>query len=500
MRRLIYRNLGTVLYFVMFFFGAYVLWYGVDQHLFGPPQPGLDQHSILNCALDLVKGKLPAEHYRYSYSYTAFLTLLALLSGGKLWLMRLLQLAVAALIPAVVCRTARLCRTGRTAAFAAGLLCCASAPLVLISLDFLRAAPLALAFVSMRYFMLAAEFRRGRGDGKKADLLLAAAGACGALCVLGRENFLAVVCWAPLLLWCARDRRGAAIFCGTLILPLLAVLVFNGIRYHSFQLVPGNVGNILGFYGGEAGNAGNVRNVLLSVPRHLRDMASSYELDNSLSVYAHREIVTPLKILCLPFNLLWLLGAAGAFLNRRERGTKWAAVFAAAYVASMLFFTVFYRFRVPVIPLLAVPAAGAFRHFASMWRKRRYRSLAAWAAGIAALFALTWVFPDSRRTADERSGVAYLLVYNRRIAEAKEYLDDMTRRGQDSRNGRLLLVGQLADDRRFAEAEAYLEEMTSGGFDAATGWYYLAAKLHEAGDISGANRAFSRFEALSRPR
>ena len=500
MRRFVYRHLGMVLYFVMFFFGAYVLWYGMYQHLFAPPQSLTDQHTILECVQGLVMGKLPAEHYRYSYSYTVFLALVAVFAGGRLWLMRLLQLAVAALIPAVVYRTARLCRTGRTAAFAAGLLCCASAPLVLITLDFLRAAPLALTFVSMLYFMLAAEFRRGRGEKKKATLLVAAAGACGALCVLGRENFLAVVCWAPLMLWFARDRRGAAIFCGTLILPLLVVLVFNGIRYHSFQLVPGNVGNILGFYGGEAEEAGNVRNVLLSVPRHLWDMASSYELDNSLSVYAHRELIPPLKILFLPFNLLWLLGAAGAFLNRWERGTKRAAVLAAAYVASMLFFTVFYRFRVPVIPLLAVLAAGAFRHFALIWRARRYRALAAWAAGMAVLFVLTWVFPDTRRLTDERTQVAYILIYNRRIAEVKEYLDDMTRRGQDSRNGRLVLVQQLVDDRRFAEAEAYLDEITRMGFDTATGWYYLAVKLHEAGDIPGANRAFLRLQTLPKPR
>ena len=500
MRKFIHRHPGPVLYLVMFFFGAYVLWYGCDQHLFGRPRSGMDQYTILDCAQNLLVGKLPAEHYRYSYSYTVFLTLVAIAAGGKLWLMRLFQLAAASLIPAVVCRTARLCRTGKTAAFLAGLFCCASAPLVLISLDFLRAAPLALAFVAMVYYMLAAEFQRGRGKDREARILAIVAGLCGALCVLGRENFLAVVCWAPVLLWFARDRRGAEVFCGTLLVPLAAVILFNGIRYHSFQLVPGNVGNILGFYGGESGEVSNLRNVLLSVPRHLWDMASSYELDNSLSVYAHRELIPPLKILCLPFNLLWILGAAGAFLRRRARGIRWCAVLAGAYIASMLFFTVFYRFRVPVIPILAILAAAAVREFAAMWRKRRFRSLAAWLAAAAALFALTWVSPDPRRSADERTQVAYIMIFNRRIAEAKEYLDDMTRCGQNSRSGRLVLVQRLADDRRFAEAEEYLEETTRMGFDTVTGWYYLARSLHDAGDISGTKRAISRLKALSKPR
>ena len=60
MRKFIHRRLGLVLYLVMFFFGAYVLWYGYGQHLFAPPAPGMDQHTILNCALELARGKLPA--------------------------------------------------------------------------------------------------------------------------------------------------------------------------------------------------------------------------------------------------------------------------------------------------------------------------------------------------------------------------------------------------------------------------------------------------------
>ena len=99
MRRFICRHLGMVLYFLMFATGAIVLRYGFDQHLFAAPRPGMDQYSILECALKLAKGELPAGQYRYSYAYTVFLAFLALLSGGRLWLMRLFQLAVASLIP-----------------------------------------------------------------------------------------------------------------------------------------------------------------------------------------------------------------------------------------------------------------------------------------------------------------------------------------------------------------------------------------------------------------
>jgi len=462
MNNFIRRRPGTVLYLLMFVCGAGVLYCGMEQHLFGAPPPGTDQLSILRCALDLAHGKLPTEQYRYSYAYTVFLAFAALLSGGRLWLMRLVQLALAAFIPVAVFRTARICRAGRPAAFAAGLGCCAYAPLVLISLDFLRAAPLALAFVGFAYFLLAAEFpfrRRDRADWR----LYAAAGACGALCVLGRENFLAVVflplCW----LW-RSGRRGIVAYLAALGVPLLAVLGFNAVCYHSCQLVPGNAGNILEFYGGAGSAASSVGKLLASVPGHLRDMALSYELHNSLSVYAHRELIPLLNVLCLPFNLLWILGAAGAVLRLSRPETRRCAVLALGYFASMAFFTVFYRFRIPAVPLLAVLAAAAL-HELARWRKaRRYGRLGAFAAVLAGLFVLTWVAPDSRRLESERAAVARLLIRNR----------------------------------RYGEAERYLDRMAADGLDPRPEWRFFARRCAAEDDRAGVLLAISRLKALSK--
>lgn len=464
MRKFIHRHPGAVLYLVMFISGAWVLHYGMEQHLFGAPAPGTDQRSILLCALDLVKGKLPDGQYRYSYAYTVFLAVDALLSGGKLWLMRLGQLAVAAFIPVAVFRTARLCRTGKPAAFLAGACCCAFAPLVLIALDFLRAAPLALAFVGFANYLLAAEFPLRR-SGERWHLY-AAAGFMGALCVLGRENFLVVVPLPLLWLW-RRGRRGVCSYLGALALPLLPVLIFNLIRYHSFQFVPGNAGNILGFYGGSgAGTASDLWNLFGSVPGHLRDMALSYELHNSLSVYAHRELVPFLEVLCLPFNLLWILAAAGAALTWRRPETRRCALLVLGYFASMAFFTVFYRFRIPAVPLLAVLAAAAFRELAKWMKCRRYGRVALFAAVAVALFALTWVDPDSRRLESERAAVARIMIHNR----------------------------------RYVEAERYLERMAADGLDPRPEWRFYAQRCAAEGDRYGVSRAISRLKALSKPR
>lgn len=444
MKRLTPRCLFWILWAIFFAAGAYVLYFGSSQHLFAAPLPGTDQKSILECALALLRGELPREHYRYSYSYTIFLSFIGLLAGGRLWLMRLLQLAVAALIPGVVFRTARILRCGRGAAFAAGLLCCFYAPLVLISLDFLRAAPLALCFALLAHSLAAFFSPLPRRTGTRSDLLPVAAGILAALCALGRENFLAVVP-VPLLFL---KRRDALRYLGAMLIPLAAVLLFNLRRYGSFQLVPGNAGNILVYYGGsDAGTFGALRNLLAAVPGHFADFCSSFELPNSLSVYAHRDVIPFLRILALPFPLLLTLGTLGAILRRRERAFRLLALLALFYMGSMLFFTVFYRFRIPTVPLLAVLAAGAAAPLKrALLRRRRYLFPAVAVAALAALNLLLHVDPETRRSESEHAAVARVLIDNRRFEEAEEYLARMMARGENADPGvRLLLHGMLRD-------------------------------------------------------
>ena len=181
-RRFLNRHTELALYLLYWLCGAFVLWYGLSQHLFAYPPEGTDQRTILECARGLVAGKLPDGHYRYSYSYTLLLALLNALAGGKLWLARLFQLAVAALTPPLICRTARLLRWGKSTGVLGALVFTFSAAPLLISLDFLRAAPLALAFLCVFYLFALAEFKGKPG-------YYTAAGAVAALCILGRENF-----------------------------------------------------------------------------------------------------------------------------------------------------------------------------------------------------------------------------------------------------------------------------------------------------------------------
>ena len=465
MRRWLYRHTEAVLFGLYFLCGAYVLYSGISQRLFSYPPEGTDQRSMLECALALVRGGVPAEQYRYSYGYTLFLAALALVSCGRLWLMRLLQLAVVSLIPPLVMRTARLLGFGRVPALVGALFYAFYAPALLVSLDFLRAAPLALVFLLQVYFICAARFRERRGKSASA-WWYAAAGLCAALCVLGRENFLAVAFWPPLLMSVGKRWRSAAVYLTAAVPPLLAAVLFNGMFYGSFQLVPGNVGNIAGFYGGHGGAAETARNLFASIPGHLRDMCLSYELHNSLSVYAHRELVPLLRVLALPFNLLLALGALGALLRIRERGARLCALSVAAYFGSMAFFTVFYRFRIPAVPLLCVLAAGGVGALVRLWKLRRFGTLAPCVAAVLIFCAFTAVDPTPRRSESERAAVARIMIFNRKLDEAERYLDRMLDDGLSPR----------------AELAA------------------LARALAGEGDAAGAQRVISRLQTLSKLR
>ena len=454
-RRFLNRHTELALYLLYWLCGAFVLWYGLSQHLFAYPPEGTDQRAILECARGLVAGKLPEGHYRYSYSYTLFLALLNALAGEKLWLARLLQLAVAALTPVVICRTARLLRWGKSAGALGALLFTFSAAPLLIALDFLRAAPLALAFLGVFYLFALAEFR-----GKPEYYI--AAGAVAALTILGRENFLAVML-VPVAYLAIRKRwRELARFVAAAALPLVAVVLFNGIRYHSFQLVPGNVGNIAGFYGGDGGILRQIANMLCAIPGNLLDFVSSYEIPNSLSVYAHRDLIPILRVFAVPFNLLVALGALGLWFRRRERGALLAGLLAVAYAGSMMCFTVFYRFRVPLTPLLALLAAGNFGVWSKLWKQGRRGPVVA-ALFIAAGFTLaTAVDPENRRSVSEHLSVVQVLIYNDRLEEAEQRLDRLAERG----------VAAIPERRR------------------------LAAKLAAAGDEPSAFRVISRVVPL----
>ncbi len=445
MKRILNRHFGVLIYSAAFLCGLFVLYQGRSCGLFPMPQPGMDQLSMFECAGRLAGGALPEEPYRYSYAYTLFLALLHLVTGGSLIWMRILQLAVCSLIPVFIYRSARLLGLGKASGQAGALCYLFYGPALLISLDFLRAATLGLVFLLFLYFLLL-------GWRLRSWKYFAAAGGMGALCVLGRENFAVVV---PVVL-CAwlipafRRRMGwraAAGYAAALIVPVLAVMLFNLFRWNSFQPVPGNAGNVFAFYhGAEAVNRVSVLagKLIASIPAQIGNFFSSYELENSLSFYAHRELIVFLRVFLLPFHLLVVLAFAGAWRYRRNGGVRTAFLLIALYAGSLLCFTIFYRFRIPAVPLIALLAGAGIIAVGTWWKKRNFRALAVLLVLGGGFLWLTSVRPDSRRSFEERAAVARILIECGRFGEAEGYLAKMHGDGHDIRAGALLLAQHLA--------------------------------------------------------
>lgn len=458
MKRILNRHFGIFIYFASLLCGLFVLYQGRSLGLFPMPQPGMDQLSILECAGRLADGSLPSEPYRYSYAYTLFLALLHLVTGGSLIWMRILQLAFCSLIPLFLYRSARLLGLGKAAGQAGALCYLFYGPALLISLDFLRAATLGLVFLLFFYFLLL-------GWHLRSWKYFAAAGGMGAFCILGRENFAAVVP-VVLLAWLMprfRKRMGwraAAGYAAALIVPVLAVMLFNFFRWNSFQPVPGNAGNVFAFYhGAEAVNRISVLagKLIASIPVQIGNFFSSYELENSLSFYAHRELIVFLRVFLLPFHLLAVLAFAGAWRYRRNGGVRTAFLLIALYAGSLLCFTIFYRFRIPAVPLIALLAGAGISAIGAWWRRRNFRALATVAVLGGGFLWLASVAPDSRRTFDERAAVARILIDHGRFGEAETYLAKMQNDGYDIRAGALLLAQHLAANGDDAWARVVVE-------------------------------------------
>lgn len=444
MNRFLNRNFGLLIYLLYVACELFLLWQGRTSGLFPMPSRGTDQLSMLEGAAKLANGVLPGGDYRYSYAYTAWLAILTFITGGSLVAMRVLQALLCGLIPVFIYNSARMLRVGRPFAQFAALLYVFYAPALLISIDFLRASPLALAFIFMYYAFL-------RGLHGRSAWWFAAAGLSAAVCVLGRENFAAVII-VPALFWLVpkmRRRAGLSalyIYLAAAFLPVLAVMLFNYAAYSSFQPVPGNASNIMNFYHGKAASENILTaagSLAKSIPVQFGAFLSSYEHANSLSVYAHKEILPFLRVFALPFNLLALLAFIGAFHFRKNSAAMLAFLLVCAYAGSMLFFTMFYRFRIPALPLIAILAGAGIAALADNVRQHRWKTLCAiCAAGTVFLFP-TWVEPDSKRQFSERSAVARGLVELKRFDEAENYYAKLAAEGHDIRPGAALLIQRV---------------------------------------------------------
>ena len=457
--KFLYRHWGKILFAANFFLGVFIFLQGRKLGLFAPPRPGMDQHTILEAAQNIANGIFPVPgKYLYSPAYTLFLGLLAKIVGGNLFVMRLVQLAVVSLVPWMIYRTSIFAGFGRKAAAVAGVLWLFCGSALLISLDFLRAAPLALCFVLLVYFLL-----RSRRSSRLRYAVFA--GVFAGLCMLGRENFIPVVC-LPLLFMIfplkKKQPKKIAIYILAALLTLTPVLAYNFYHTSSLAILPGNGKNVFEFMQGKGslstpGQA--ALQVIRKIPQTAWSVITPFENTNSLSFYAHREAIPLLKVLSLPITLLFALVFAAAY--DRKRSIYLILLLIAGYFCSLVFCEIYYRFRIPALPLLCMAGGAGVMQLSVLFKKRSKLAFAFLLPVLAAIGIWMSVVPERLIPQSEREATVRFFLDRKQYSKAGELLFKYRTCGVASPAGERFLLGLLVRDGKQSEAIFWYNEFSN---------------------------------------
>ena len=423
LKKLINKHFSLFIYILCLSVSLIVLYQGRQDRLFPLPSEDMDQFTALKEAVRIYHKHYIHKNYMLSPGYTVFLALLVLISNGKLIFIRILQVCVASLIPVLIYKLSRHFRFNFKSSQLAALLYCFYGPAILISISLLRASLLALCFISLIYFLVL-------GFKKKNIYYFILAGFFAALTVLGRENFIPIICMPLCLLILKYFRTSknikkfAIVYIISAITFLLPCLLYNYFNYGSFAIIPGNLNNVVSCYHGEGleglKEKDYFQKFMINIPLQFIKFISSYEIPNSLSFYAHQAIIPILKFMFITFNAILITACIGFFLNLKNKGIILTALLICSYVATMLYFEMFYRFRIPVVPLLFVLIAGSIQKFKLLNLNKQVLIILI----SFSLFFITYTNPQKLIMKNEKIGVATVLIKNKRLHKAENYMNE----------------------------------------------------------------------------
>jgi 4-amino-4-deoxy-L-arabinose transferase-like glycosyltransferase len=394
------------------------------EYLFPLPSADMDQFTALKEAVRIYHGHYIHKSYMLSPAYTLILALFVLISGGKLIFIRILQISIAALIPVFIYKLSRHLRINFKASQAAAFLYCFYGPAILISMSLLRASLLALCFLLLTYFLIL-------GFKRKKSYYFIISGVFAGLTILGRENFIPVI-FMPLLFLFSQYFRNMknikkfiALYIIASISILLPCLLYNYFNYGSFAIIPGNLNNVISCYHGQGlenlQNKDYFQKFMINIPHQFMKFILSYEIPNSLSFYAHKEIIPALQLMFITFNAIIISALIGVYLNFKNKGVQLIALLICSYIGTMLYFEMFYRFRIPVVPLLFVLTATAIHKFTYLKKKEQFYILSL----SIILFFITYRTPEKLMLKNEKISIATVLVNNNHLMRAESYMDKL---------------------------------------------------------------------------
>jgi hypothetical protein len=160
-----------------------------------------------------------------------------------------------------------------------------------------------------------------------------------------------------------------------------------------------------------------------------------------------------LWILFLPFNLLAGFGILGAYFKRKNPGVIFIALSAAAYVGTMIFFDMFYRFRIPTVPLMALLAGAGI---AGIYKMRNSAKIALPLIFVIVFFFLTYTNPNKLIPKQEKINLIKVLIKTGRYEKAERKIIELEKTGE--RNDALCseLIRAMLKNNERNEAEQFI--------------------------------------------
>ncbi|HEX9668675.1 MAG TPA: glycosyltransferase family 39 protein [Thermoanaerobaculia bacterium] len=497
--------------------------------------PQLDSLEFLLWAQSIARGEarwpaVPTHGPGYPY----FLGALLALFDGSFAAVRLVQAALGAALCVFAALLAARLFDDRRAGLAAGLLLALYGPLVYVEVSLLAEGLLTVLLIAALWCLL-----RPGATPAASVAAAAAAGLCVGLAAVTRATALALVPALALVLLLDRRRPRRALAAGAFAAAALAVVlpVLVAVRqasgswlpiqgYGGLNLYMGNrpgapgvptarLGGAWDLLSGEAARRGvagaaaqerwytrrllaEARErpgaVLAAVGRKAVWLLQDEEIRESHSFYFFRERSALLRF--LPgFALLFPLALCGLVAAIRGRRLPPAlAVYLLVFAASCVAIVVSSRYRLPLVPALAVLAGGGIAWIIDAARARRWKTLGGLAALLAAGFAATQLrdHAPSRNLAEEWAATAMSLEARDDLAGARAAVDSALAADPDSALA-WAVAGRLAErEGDAARAERAFAASARLAPDFQRARLNLGAALRRRGDLAGAERELRR--------
>jgi uncharacterized membrane protein len=116
----------------------------------------------------------------------------------------------------------------------------------------------------------------------------------------------------------------------------------------------------------------------------------------------------------------------------------------AVYGGSMVFFNMFYRFRIPVVPLVAALSGIGVASVYNVFKQKKYLQGIVAIIIVVVFLLFTWDDPNKRRPHNERRNVASFLIRNHRFTEAENYIDQMRREKIQTKGLEIFLINAIS--------------------------------------------------------